>query len=241
MSLSNRQEAGRRLAEALEPYRASKPNVLALPRGGAPVAAEVANPLGAPLDLFDCAQDRSPWTAGTRSWRSSRRERSDRRPKRERHPPSRSVRGEVRARQQGRDLRNPSPQDPVSGQSIASRTGRPGSDRHRRRNSDRRNIRAALRALRKREPRLLVLAVPVAPTDTIDALRGEADRVEYLEIHDRFGAIGQYYSDFRQVSDDEVIRLLVGTTAKDYATSAAPEKPDSARSRDYMFPLLGQL
>jgi predicted phosphoribosyltransferase len=88
-----------------------------------------------------------------------------------------------------------------------------------------------LRALRKREPRLLVLAVPVAPTDTIDALREEADRVECLEAHDLFGAIGYCCSDFRQVSDDEVIGLLAGPASTDAAISAAPGKPYGARSR----------
>ena len=52
MSFSNRQDAGRRLAKGLEPYRTDKPIILALPRGGVPVAAEVANALDAPLDLL---------------------------------------------------------------------------------------------------------------------------------------------------------------------------------------------
>jgi predicted phosphoribosyltransferase len=64
--------------------------------------------------------------------------------------------------------------------------------------------RAALRAIRLRSPRRLVLAVPVAPTDTIAALREEADEVVCLETHASFGAIGFYYVDFRQLSDQEV-------------------------------------
>jgi len=68
--------------------------------------------------------------------------------------------------------------------------------------------RAALRATRMRSPKRLVLAVPVAPTDTIAELRSEADEVICLEDHEFFGAIGLYYTDFRQVSDEEVIDIL---------------------------------
>jgi putative phosphoribosyl transferase len=64
--------------------------------------------------------------------------------------------------------------------------------------------RAALRATRLRRPSKLVLAVPVAPTDTLVALRAEADEVVCLEDHEFFGAIGFYYADFRQLSDQEV-------------------------------------
>lgn len=68
--------------------------------------------------------------------------------------------------------------------------------------------RAALQATRMRNPKKLVLAVPVAPTETVAALRRDADVVICLEDHEFFGAIGFYYRDFSQISDDEVIKLL---------------------------------
>lgn len=68
--------------------------------------------------------------------------------------------------------------------------------------------RAALQATRRRKPRRLVLAVPVAPTDTLAALRSDADDIVCLEDHEFFGAIGFYYRDFRPVSDEEVIKIL---------------------------------
>ncbi len=68
--------------------------------------------------------------------------------------------------------------------------------------------RAALRATRMRNPKRLVLAVPVAPTDSLAAMREEADDVVCLEDYASFGAIGFYYSDFRQISDSEVIDIL---------------------------------
>jgi putative phosphoribosyl transferase len=68
--------------------------------------------------------------------------------------------------------------------------------------------RAALRATRMRNPRKLVLAVPVAPTDTLAAMRREADEVVCLEDYELFGAIGRFYTDFSQVTDAEVIATL---------------------------------
>ena len=68
--------------------------------------------------------------------------------------------------------------------------------------------RAALQAIRERKPERLVLAVPVAPSECLPELRREADDVVCLEDYESFGAIGYYYSDFRQVPDDEVIALL---------------------------------
>ena len=68
--------------------------------------------------------------------------------------------------------------------------------------------RAALRATRMRNPKRLVLAVPVAPSDSLSELRREADDIMCLEDDSVFEAIGLYYRDFRQVSDEEVIEIL---------------------------------
>jgi len=68
--------------------------------------------------------------------------------------------------------------------------------------------RAALQAIRTRKPKELVLAVPVAPTDTIANLRPEVDALICLETPELFGAIGYFYRDFRQVSDQEVVAIL---------------------------------
>jgi putative phosphoribosyl transferase len=69
-------------------------------------------------------------------------------------------------------------------------------------------VRAALQAVRPRGPKHLVLAVPVAPTSTLSELRNEADEIVCLEDYESFGAIGLYYRDFRQVSDQEVTDTL---------------------------------
>ena len=69
-------------------------------------------------------------------------------------------------------------------------------------------MRAALRSIRARRPKTLVLAVPVAPPDTLEALRAEADETICLEVHAAFGAIGYFYADFHQLDDNEVIAIL---------------------------------
>ncbi|SDR64203.1 Predicted phosphoribosyltransferase [Rhizobiales bacterium GAS113] len=69
-------------------------------------------------------------------------------------------------------------------------------------------MRAALRALRKRNPKKIVLAVPVAPIETLDEMRPQADEVICLEAYELFGVIGAYYDDFRQVTDEELIATL---------------------------------
>ena len=82
--------------------------------------------------------------------------------------------------------------------------------------------RAALRATRSRKPKKLILAVPVAPADSLAVMQQEADEVICLETHTDFGAIGLYYSNFRPVSDDEVIELLVRFPARKQKQSSQP-------------------
>jgi putative phosphoribosyl transferase len=69
-------------------------------------------------------------------------------------------------------------------------------------------VRAAIKGLRQRQPARLVLAVPVAPPDTVDTLRGEVDDLLCLAQPEVFGAIGRFYVDFHQLSDEEVVRAL---------------------------------
>jgi putative phosphoribosyl transferase len=64
-----------------------------------------------------------------------------------------------------------------------------------------------------------VLAIPVAPTATLKELRGEADDIVCLEDYEEFGAIGLFYSNFRQVSDAEVIAVLARHPVKSPAAA----------------------
>jgi putative phosphoribosyl transferase len=208
MPFRNRKEAGRQLAAALAKYKDRKPVVLALPRGGVPVAAEVAAALGAPLDLILVRKIGVPFQpelamgavvdgAAPTVVRNEDVVRMAGISEEEFKAVCDSELAEIE-RRRGRYL---------GGRAAVGVEGRPaividdgiatGA-----------TTRAALRATRMRNPSSLVLAVPVAPTDSVAVLRREVDELVCLESYDNFGAIGFYYSDFRQVSDEEVIETL---------------------------------
>lgn len=208
MSFENRSDAGRRLAQALSSYKGQQAVILALPRGGVTVAAEIASRLDAPIDLVLVRKIGVP------------------------AQPELAMGAVV----DGGDpivVRN---EDVIGMAGIGESEFKAVCDAElaeieRRRDrylGGRQRIgiagkiaivvddgiatgattRAALRATRMRRPKKLVLAVPVAPTDTLAAMREEADEVICLEDHEYFGAIGFYYADFRQISDEEVIDTL---------------------------------
>jgi predicted phosphoribosyltransferase len=208
MSFKDRADAGRSLAAALSGYKDQQPAILALPRGGVPVAAEVAGALGAPVDLILVRKIGVPFQpelamgavvdgdaplivrnedvirhAGISEDEFKAACASELAEIERRH--QRYVGGRPRVDVAGRTAI-------VIDDGVA--TGA--------------TTRAALRATRMRGPKKLVLAVPVAPTDSLAELREEADDVICLEQHEMFGAIGFYYADFRQISDREVIEIL---------------------------------
>jgi predicted phosphoribosyltransferase len=208
MPFANRSEAGRRLAAALSGYKDRHPVVLALPRGGAPVAAEVAAALNAPLDLIVVRKIGVPFQPELAM--------------------GAVVDGDTPVVVRNEDVIRLAGIDETAFKAVCDselaeierRRQRYLGNRERAAVAGRTAIviddgvatgattRAALRATRMRNPRRLVLAVPVAPTDHLDELRADADDVVCLEAHDLFGAIGFYYRDFRQVSDREVIEIL---------------------------------
>lgn len=208
MSFENRSAAGRGLAAALAGYKASRPVVLALPRGGVPVAAEVAAAFGAPLDLVlvrkigvpaqpelamgavangatpivvrnaDIIQHSGITETEFSAVRDAELVEIERR----------------RRRYLGARAR-----EAVAGRTVividdGIATGA--------------TMRTALRAVRARAPDELVLAVPVAAKDTLDELRNEADSIVCLQSPARLEAVGFFYGDFRQVTDAEVIATL---------------------------------
>ena len=208
MPFRNRTEAGQQLAAALIGYKDQQPAILALPRGGVPVAAEVAAALKAPLDLILVRKIGVPFQPELAM--------------------GAVVDGETPITVRNEDVIQLSRIDESEFKAVCDRE-LAEIERRRQRylgNRERTEVaghtaividdgiatgattRAALRATRMRNPKKLVLAVPVAPTDTIAELRSEADDVVCLEDHEFFGAIGLYYADFRQVSDQEVIEML---------------------------------
>lgn len=208
MPFIDRSDAGRRLASALAAYRDQHPVVLALPRGGLPVAAEIAAALDAPIELVLVRKIGVPQQPELAMGAVAD------------GGASITVRNEDVLRLAGID--------DASFAAVRDRELREIERRRQRYLGTRAALavegrtaivvddgvatgattRAALRAVRARRPKTLVLAVPVAPTDTLQILRREVDDLVCLEDYDSFGAIGFYYSDFRQVSDDEVIAIL---------------------------------
>ncbi len=204
----NRQDAGRRLARALSRYKSQHPVVLALPRGGVPVAAEVALALEAPLDLVLVRKIGLPYQPELAMGAVV-----------DGGAPIVIRNDDVIAAAGVGDDEFDAVRDRELAE-IERRRQRYIKDRPRAGIADRTAIviddgiatgatmKAALRAVRKRGAREVVLAIPVAPVDAIEDLRDEVDAVVCLETPDVFGAIGYFYDDFRQVSDDEVIAIL---------------------------------
>jgi putative phosphoribosyl transferase len=208
MPFRNRSEAGRRLAVALAGYKEQEPTILALPRGGVAVAAEVAAALDAPLDLILVRKVGVPFQPELAMGAVADGGRSI------------IVRNEDVIEHVGIDEAELKTVCDAEFAEIERRRERYLGNRERAEVAGRTAIviddgiatgattRAALRATRMRNPKRLVLAVPVAPSDILSELRREADDIVCLEDHLMFGAIGFHYRDFRQISDGEVIEIL---------------------------------
>jgi len=206
---ADRADAGRRLAAKLAPLAGADAVVLALPRGGVAVGFEIAQALGAPLDLVLVRKIGAPGmpelamaalvdaggevarvvderVAGDAGLLLAYLDREAAREEREL----------ARRREVYRGARAAVPllgrAAIVVDDGIATGT----------------TMRAALLAIRRRRPARLILAVPVAPAEVIDALRSDVDEIVALETPADFLAIGQFYADFHQMSDDEVLALL---------------------------------
>jgi putative phosphoribosyl transferase len=223
MPFLDRSDAGRQLARALAGYRDQQPIILALPRGGVPVAAEVAAALDAPLDLIlvrklgvpaepELAMGAVVDGAAPIVVRNEDVIRITDVGEAEFNATRDAELAEIERRR----LRYLGDRERAD---VAGRTAIVIDDGI----ATGATIRAALRATRMREPKKLVVAVPVAPPDSLEALRGEADDIVCVEQHDLLGAIGAYYADFQQVSDREVIETLK-RFAPAKSPAAAPER-----------------
>jgi putative phosphoribosyl transferase len=203
----NRVEAGQALARALAEYSGRRDvTVLALPRGGVPVGYEVAEALGAPLDVFVVRKLGVPGheelamgaiaSGGVRvlnedvvgPFRLSARD-IDRVAARE----------ELELSRREREYRGGVAPAEVEGRTVilvddGLATGA--------------SMRAAVKALRQRRPSWLVVAVPVGAPSTCAVFEAEADHVVCARTPDPFYAVGQWYEDFRQTSDEEVRDLV---------------------------------
>ncbi len=204
---ADRREAGQKLGERLRELNLGDDVlVLALPRGGVPVGYEVARALGAPLDVFVTRKIGAPenpeFAIGAVA--SDGTLILDEQVVEQLGIPDEYVAAETEHQLMEIERRmavyrgdRPPPQ--VEGRTVilvddGVATGS--------------TVRASLRALRKRKPGRLILAVPVGPPRTIEELRALADDVVVLATPEPFWAVGRFYLSFEQTSDDEVVALL---------------------------------
>jgi predicted phosphoribosyltransferase len=203
----NRTDAGRQLAEKLAAY-ANRPDVLvlALPRGGVPVAFELARAFGAPLDVFLVRKLGVPGyeelamgavaTGGVRVLNDE----IVRGLGISEHEIDAVVARELRElSRRDRLYRGDRPLSDVAGRTVilvddGLATGA--------------TMRAAVQALRQQQPGRIVAAVPTASPDTCQVLKAEADDVICAITPEPFFAVGHWYDDFTQTTDDEVQELL---------------------------------
>ena len=202
----DRVDAGRALAARLQHLRGHDPVVLGLPRGGVPVAAEVARALGAPLDVVVVRKLGVPWQPELAMGAVGegdvvvRHEEVLRRGRiREEQVQQVLARERAEVERRGALLRGARARIPLEGRTavVVDDGLATGS-----------TARAACRVVRAAGAARVVLAVPVAPQDTVALLRDDADEVVVVEAPQSFSAVGAWYRDFRPTGDDEVVRLL---------------------------------
>ncbi len=206
MIFRDRVDAGQRLAHHLEKYRGEPGLVLALPRGGVVVGAEVAAALNFPLDVIIVRKIGAPGNpefgigavAETGDFEIS--EEVVRELWIPRNYIERATQAELaEAQRRVRLYREGRPLPPVAGRTVilvddGVATGH--------------TIRVGAIAVRRLNPKLVVIAVPVAPPETIPRLQAVADDVICLATPEPFLAVGRFYQRFDQVSDSEVIETL---------------------------------
>jgi putative phosphoribosyl transferase len=202
----DREDAGRKLAEQLRNIAAERPLVLALPRGGVPVAEPIARALRAPLDVWVVRKVGVPWQPelGVGAVAEGGYLYLNRKDLAALGLTVAELDQVVQAKAQE-----------VEQRVRLFRGGQPGPVLR-----DRSVIvvddgiatggtaRAALRSIRAQQPSSILLAVPVAAPEALEELAGEVDQVLCLLQPADLGAIARWYADFRQVSDEEVMAVL---------------------------------
>ncbi|MFE2018406.1 phosphoribosyltransferase family protein [Streptomyces sp. NPDC059499] len=209
MQFTDRTDAGRRLAQALGHLETRRPVVLGLPRGGVPVAFEVAQFLGAPLDVIVVRKLGVPYhpelgfgAIGEGGVRVISDEIVRHAGVREKDLVSVERAEEAELERRARTYRDGRPRLPLEGRAVivvddGVATGA--------------TARAACQVVRAQGAAHVVLAVPVASPDVADRLRSEVDEVVCLSTPQLFSAVGEWYRDFSQTSDEEVVSLLART------------------------------
>ena len=207
----DRHDAGRRLAAELERFRGQSPVVVAIPRGGVPVAAEVAGALGAPLDVIMVRKVGAPWQpeyaigavaeGGVQILAERELSMLGIGPS---ELDALVAKAEHELAERSARYRGKRPPLEVKGRTVllvddGLATGR--------------TAQAAARALRERGAARIVLAVPVAAAQSVLEIAGSVDEVVAVQAPSDLLAIGFWYQDFRPTADEEVTTLLARSTS----------------------------
>jgi predicted phosphoribosyltransferase len=202
----DREDAAQRLAGRLKRRLLHDPLVLAIPRGGAVVGAVLAEELGAELDVVLSRKLRAPWQPELAFGAISEDGRVYLNPEVE---DAIDLEGDYLSRERRRQLaeiarrkelfRAVRPAAPVADRSVIVTDDGLATGA---------TMMAALQTVKAQNPREVIVAVPVGSPERLAAVRRWCDDVVCPDNPARFWAIGQFYDDFRQVEDEEVVRLL---------------------------------
>lgn len=226
----DRGDAGAQLAEHLEAYCGQDVLVLGIPRGGVPVAAEVARRFNAELDVVVSRKLGAPFQPELAIGAVT----------------ANGGRYVNRALMQGAGV-TPAFLQAVAAEEMAEARRREARFRGKRRPlriegriviliddglATGATMRAAVRSLRKHQPARLIVAIPVGAPETCVALRAEVDEVIAVHEPERFVAVGLHYQDFRPTQDQEIEHLLRAAQRRADRGDSAPQQTDEASDRD---------
>lgn len=206
MIFKNRKQAGEQLARRLVKYKGKKTVVLAIPRGGVVVGAEVARVLGCPLDVIVTRKIGAPGNPEFAIGAIGPYDQI-------------FLNQEIIARYN------------IPKEYLNAEIGRQGLEMERRERAYREsrqplglkgktvilvddgiatgaNVKVAVKSVKCQRPKKLVLAVPVGPKETIEELKEEVDELVCLSMLSDFYAVGQFYQEFGQTTDEEVVEIL---------------------------------
>jgi putative phosphoribosyl transferase len=201
----SRLDAGRRLAKALAAYRGRNPLVLAIPRGAVEMGAAIAHELEGELDVVLVKKLRAPGSpefavgaVDETGWTYIAEDAAMAGADEAYLAKEKSTQLELLRRRRAQYTPARSPADPAGRIAIVVDDGIATGA----------SMITALHSVRARKPQRLVCAVPVAAPDSLERIRPHADEVVCLEAPESFMAVGQFYRDFQQVEDEEVVALL---------------------------------